>query len=689
MIGAPALPKVSGYTIGTKVGEGAVGRVFFARRKEDRLPVALKFIDVDAIADDVSLLLVEQTNMSLADSEHVACLHDVLWPEEHPNTMVVVVEWVTGGNLNEVVARNIKLDEEALLCIAVDALLGLQHLHDDCHLVHRDVKGSNIMIGRDGVVKLSDFGSAGAVTGTEGKRLTTIGTPGWIAPEVAAALKDPARERQLTVGAPSTLDATANYRQEYRGDGYRYEADVWSLGTTLIELATGSPSAEAVRMVRDAAGEGEPIRRKHLRPAVKDDLSADTVRFIARMLDPAPAERGTAAELLEHCAVAKALRDPSRRREVNGAIAKQIPEGFSTSAGKAAKTRTDSDQSLDRLDDEGSASSVASSDTDSSLGGASSFNSAAAKDEPPSTCPTLNTTKWHIVNPSIVSLLRGKDVSLGASLNPEYPPAVYQRSRALAGLRAATRRDQRTAATEGGAVELPLGDMMTNLSQPFGPVFTHVVMRSHDRMWHPGLLPRSAPAPGDEATRQKYNADVAKRLAACEAAVPGFSARLLAAVTERAGAHEPVGARLQGILRRGLERTTHVDAMGATAERARGLGGPGHMASMSRSGTWAAGTATVFGSWPSSASAPPPGATTPPAVEAPVNLVVPGRDDHSAAPPAGAGGPRPASDLSQLAVVVTSAKSRGVKEKPAVDVGSFLFERWKADVARSTAPGRT
>jgi serine/threonine protein kinase len=172
------------------VGAGALGRVYYATRIIDRLPVALKVMQLDAATDDVAALMVEVSNMAIADSDNVVRFHDVFWPAEPLNSMVVVVEWVAGGSLAEVLEMRLTLGEDFLLAVTVDALLGLEHLHSSCHLVHRDVKGANLLISRSGVAKLGDFGSAGAIVGSEGVRQTAIGTPGWIAPEVAAVLKD-------------------------------------------------------------------------------------------------------------------------------------------------------------------------------------------------------------------------------------------------------------------------------------------------------------------------------------------------------------------------------------------------------------------------------------------------------------------------------------------------------------------
>ncbi|NXJ28449.1 M4K3 kinase, partial [Dicrurus megarhynchus] len=81
-------------------------------------------------------------------------------------------------------------------------------------MVHRDIKGANILVTHSGDVKLADFGIAAQITATIGKRKSFIGTPYWMAPEVACV--------------------------ERRG-GYGVECDVWAVGITAIELAELQP----------------------------------------------------------------------------------------------------------------------------------------------------------------------------------------------------------------------------------------------------------------------------------------------------------------------------------------------------------------------------------------------------------------------------------------------------------------
>ncbi|XP_039769110.1 myosin-IIIb [Ornithorhynchus anatinus] len=131
----------------------------------------------------------------------------------------LVLELCNGGSVTELVKGLLRggqrLEESVISYILYGALLGLQHLHSN-QIIHRDVKGNNILLTTEGGVKLVDFGVSAQLTSTRLRRNTSVGTPFWMAPEVIAC------------------------EQQY---DYSYDArcDVWSLGITAIELGDGDP----------------------------------------------------------------------------------------------------------------------------------------------------------------------------------------------------------------------------------------------------------------------------------------------------------------------------------------------------------------------------------------------------------------------------------------------------------------
>ena len=135
----------------------------------------------------------------------------------------LMTEFCEGGSLlDSLVLRGAPLSEPQVAAVAAGALCALQHLHEDCRMLHRDLKAANFLLTRDGALKLADFGVSVQLSTTLSKRSTAIGTPHWMAPEVIAE------------GSYSGL------------------ADIWSLGISAIELAVMQPPLWEVRPVLQA-----------------------------------------------------------------------------------------------------------------------------------------------------------------------------------------------------------------------------------------------------------------------------------------------------------------------------------------------------------------------------------------------------------------------------------------------------
>lgn len=164
------------------------------------------------------------------------------------------------------------LTETQIAVVARDILKGLDYLHK-MRKIHRDVKAGNILLTTKGDIKLADFGVSGQLSDTMAKRLTLIGTPFWMAPEVI---------------------------QE---TGYDVKADIWSLGITAIEMAESKPPYADIH----------PMRAIFLIPSrppptlsKPDNYSEDFRDFIAKCLTKKPDDRPSASELLKHPFITKA-----------------------------------------------------------------------------------------------------------------------------------------------------------------------------------------------------------------------------------------------------------------------------------------------------------------------------------------------------------------------------------------------
>uniref|UniRef100_A0A8C1J2X8 non-specific serine/threonine protein kinase n=1 Tax=Cyprinus carpio TaxID=7962 RepID=A0A8C1J2X8_CYPCA len=138
-------------------------------------------------------------------------------PPGHDDQLWLVMEFCGAGSITDLV-KNTKgnsLKEDWIAYISREILRGLAHLHAH-HVIHRDIKGQNVLLTENAEVKLVDFGVSAQLDRTVGRRNTFIGTPYWMAPEVIACDENP--------------EAT-----------YDYRSDLWSCGITAIEMGEGAP----------------------------------------------------------------------------------------------------------------------------------------------------------------------------------------------------------------------------------------------------------------------------------------------------------------------------------------------------------------------------------------------------------------------------------------------------------------
>uniref|UniRef100_UPI00358E489B TRAF2 and NCK-interacting protein kinase-like isoform X3 n=1 Tax=Myxine glutinosa TaxID=7769 RepID=UPI00358E489B len=138
-------------------------------------------------------------------------------PNNQEDLLWLVMEYCGAGSVTDMIKSNKghSLKEEWIAYICREILKGLAHLHQH-RVIHRDIKGQNVLLTEKAEVKLVDFGVSAQLDRTMGRNNTFIGTPYWMAPEVIVCEKDPS--------------AT-----------YDYRSDLWSLGITAIEMAEGVP----------------------------------------------------------------------------------------------------------------------------------------------------------------------------------------------------------------------------------------------------------------------------------------------------------------------------------------------------------------------------------------------------------------------------------------------------------------
>ncbi|KAM5214903.1 misshapen-like kinase 1 isoform 27-T27 [Hipposideros larvatus] len=201
------------------VGNGTYGQVYKGRHVKTGQLAAIKVMDV---TEDEEEEIKQEINMLKKYSHHrnIATYYGAFIKKSPPGNddqLWLVMEFCGAGSVTDLV-KNTKgntLKEDCIAYICREILRGLAHLHAH-KVIHRDIKGQNVLLTENAEVKLVDFGVSAQLDRTVGRRNTFIGTPYWMAPEVIACDENP--------------DAT-----------YDYRSDIWSLGITAIEMAEGAP----------------------------------------------------------------------------------------------------------------------------------------------------------------------------------------------------------------------------------------------------------------------------------------------------------------------------------------------------------------------------------------------------------------------------------------------------------------
>uniref|UniRef100_A0A8C1PBU5 non-specific serine/threonine protein kinase n=1 Tax=Cyprinus carpio TaxID=7962 RepID=A0A8C1PBU5_CYPCA len=257
-----------------RIGSGTYGDVYKARNVNTGELAAIKVIKLEPGEDfDV----VQQEIIMMKDCKHSNIVayfgsylrRDKLW---------ISMEYCGGGSLQDIYHVTGPLSESQIAYVCRETLQGVYYLHNKGK-IHRDIKGANILLTDNGYVKLADFGVSAQISATLAKRKSFIGTPYWMAPEVAAV--------------------------ERKG-GYNQLCDIWAVGITAIELAELEPPMFDLHPMRALF---LMTKSSFQPPKLKDKVkwTNNFHHFVKMALIKNPKKRPTADRLLQHPFVTQPL----------------------------------------------------------------------------------------------------------------------------------------------------------------------------------------------------------------------------------------------------------------------------------------------------------------------------------------------------------------------------------------------
>ncbi|KAK2998367.1 hypothetical protein RJ639_024118 [Escallonia herrerae] len=279
-----SLCNLSKWKKGRLLGRGTFGHVYLGFNSGSGQMCAIK--EVRVVADDqTSKECLKQLNQEITLLSQLSHSNIVQYygSELGEETLSVYLEYVSGGSIYKLLQEYGRFGEPVIQNYTRQILSGLAYLHAR-NTVHRDIKGANILVDPNGEIKLADFGMAKHIKSCS-SMLSFKGSPYWMAPEVVM-----------------------------NTNGYSLPVDIWSLGCTILEMATSKPpwgQYEGVAAIFKI-GNSKDI------PEIPEHLSVDAKAFIKLCLQRDPSARPTASQLLDHPFV----RDQATTRVANVSITK-------------------------------------------------------------------------------------------------------------------------------------------------------------------------------------------------------------------------------------------------------------------------------------------------------------------------------------------------------------------------------
>jgi mitogen-activated protein kinase kinase 1 len=279
----PQIPSSKGVTYSLQdfeviksLGQGSGGVVRQVRHKPTNQLAALKVVALDVNESTRKHIVTELRILYNSKCVYVVSLFDAYYTE---GSVYMALEYMDGGSLADLLTSYGSVPEPILVSITSQATKGLTYLQKTLHIVHRDIKPSNILLNSKGEVKIADFGVSSLLPNTGAKAVTWVGTVTYMSPE------------------------------RIQGKEYSHNTDVWALGLTLVECATGKyPYAQINAQTGQPISFFELLNKVLLTPPPtlpSDCFSAEFCSFVADCMIMDASVRPNPDVLLQHDFIVK------------------------------------------------------------------------------------------------------------------------------------------------------------------------------------------------------------------------------------------------------------------------------------------------------------------------------------------------------------------------------------------------
>ncbi len=261
--------KIRHFKLGNLIGQGSYGKVYEALDEERGQLIAVKILDKTRLNNINNSITKIESEIEILSKLHHKNIVKYYGSSQSKNHLQIYFEYCENGSIEKMLKNYKNFPEKIIQKYTKEMLEGLEYLH--AHgIIHRDIKGGNILVDRNGICKLSDFGVSKKIKDDLDKTnsYSIKGTPNYMAPEIV-----------------KNNDIITRF------------SDIWSVGCTVIEMINGKPPWSHIKNPFNVLFQ---IANSKSPPDIPKNCSFNLRNFISCCLKINPYERLNVTQLLKH-----------------------------------------------------------------------------------------------------------------------------------------------------------------------------------------------------------------------------------------------------------------------------------------------------------------------------------------------------------------------------------------------------